>query len=65
MYEGRSFNSGTNEPPYHMAVRNYWKLRYFYVGVVFNNGTKFCLNTFPCSKVIESSNMCSRNTLAK
>ena len=27
MYEGRSFNSGTNEPPYHMAVRYSWKLR--------------------------------------
>ena len=24
---GRSFNNGTNEPPYHMAVRNSWKLR--------------------------------------
>ena len=33
--------------------------------VVFNNGTKFCLNPFTSSKVIESSNMRSRNTLAK
>ena len=26
-YEGRAFNSGTNAPSYHMAVRNSWKLR--------------------------------------
>ena len=26
-YEGNPFNSGTNESPYNMAVRNYWKLR--------------------------------------
>ena len=24
---GRSFNSDTNAPPYHIAVRNSWKLR--------------------------------------
>ena len=33
--------------------------------MVLNNGTKFCLNPFTLSKVIESSNMRSRNTLAK
>ena len=30
-----------------------------------NNGTKFYLNPFDLSKVIESSNMRSRNTLTK
>ena len=64
-YEGRSFNSGANEHPYHMAVRNSWKLLYYHAGVCFNNGSKLCLKSFPCSKVIESSNMHSRNTLAK
>ena len=38
---GRSFNSGTNAPPYHMAVRNSWKLRSFQEGVVSKYGTKF------------------------
>ena len=33
--------------------------------MVLNNGTKFCLNPFTLSKVIESSNMRSCNTLAK
>ena len=37
----------------------------FIRGVVLNNGAKFCLNLFTLSKFIESSNMCSRNTLAK
>ena len=54
-YEGRSFNSSTNEPQNHMAVRNSWKLRYFHGGVVLNNGIKLCLNPFTCSKVIENS----------
>ena len=65
IYEGRSFNSGTYAPQYHMAVRNSWKLRLFSGGVVSNNETKFCLNPFILSKVIESSNMRSRNSLAK
>ena len=34
-------------------------------GVVLNNVTKFCWNPFTFSKVIESSNMRSRNPLAK
>ena len=33
--------------------------------MVSNNGTKFIVNLFTLSKVIESSNMRSRNTLAK
>ena len=33
--------------------------------MVSNNGTKFCVNPFTLLKVIESSNICSRNTLAK
>ena len=65
VYEGRSFNSGTNAPPYHMAIRQSWKLQYFHGGVYVNNGTKFCLIPLSLSKVIESSNGCSRNTLAK
>ena len=53
-YEGRSFNSGTNAPPSHMAVRNSWKLRLISGwGGGSNNGTKFCLNLFTLSKVIE------------
>ena len=33
--------------------------------MVSNNETKLCLNPFTLSKVIESSNMPSRNTLTK
>ena len=46
IYEGRSFNSGTNAPPYHMAVRKLWKLQYFQWGVILNNGTNSYLNPF-------------------
>ena len=63
--EWRLFNSGTYAPPYHIAVRNRWKQRYFQRGLVSNIGLKFCLNPFTLSKVIESLNMLSRNTLAK
>ena len=61
-YERCPFNSGTNASPYHVAVRNSWKLRYFQGEVVSNNGMKFCFNPFTLSKVIEieSSNMRSR-----
>ena len=52
--EVRSFNSGTNAPPYHMAVRNLGKLQQFHKGVVLNNGMKFYLNVFSLSKVFES-----------
>ena len=62
-YEGRLFNSGTYAPHCHMAVRNSWKLRFISGGI--NNESKYCLNMFTLSKVIESSNMRSRNTLAK
>ena len=48
-----------------MFVRNTWELSLFQGGVVSNNETKFCVNLFTLSKVIESSNMHSRNTLAK
>ena len=54
IYEGCSFNSGTNAPLYHMAVRNLWKLRSFHQGVVLNNGPKFFLNLFNLLNVIES-----------
>ena len=64
MYKGRSFNSGTNKPPYHMAKKTRGKCGYF-GGVDLNNGTKNCLNTLTLSKVIEGSNMRSRNTLSK
>ena len=47
--EGRSFNSGTNAPPYHMSISAV-KSR----GVVLNDGTKFCLILFSLSKIIES-----------
>ena len=68
MYEGSSFNYGTNAPPYQMAVKKLVEIAINFKGgggVVSNNGTKFCLNLFVLSKVIESSNMRSRNTLVK
>ena len=48
---------------YYVAVRNSWKLWWFYRVVVLNNGTQFWSNLFTLSKVIESSNCCSHNTL--
>ena len=63
--KGRSFNSGAYALPYHMAVRNSWKLRLITGGgVVSNNETKFCLNPLTLSKVVESSNMRSCIRLA-
>ena len=45
----------TNGPPYRVAVRSMWKLRWFHGGVTFYKKMKFRSNPFSLSKVIESS----------
>ena len=48
-----------------MRLLTTWQVRLFHGGVDLNSGTKCSLNTFTLSRVIESTNMRSRNTLAK
>ena len=73
MYERRSFNSGTDAPPYNITAKTREDCVNFRSVCVCgggggrsNNKTKLCLNPFTISKVIQSSTMPSRNqTLAK
>ena len=62
MSSARSFNSGNNAPPYHMAVK---KLVEMSRGSGFESWTEILFESVYSFNSYLSSNMRSRNTLAK